>query len=66
MTIHAVTQPRSDAARRDLDTMDYERLAKGLVTFHPPLHAIKPLLDEAGTHEWDDLPAPSTLLSVAA
>jgi predicted GNAT family N-acyltransferase len=39
--------PQEAQPSRDLDSMDVERVARGIVAYHPPVGSIRPLLDRA-------------------
>ncbi len=52
-------------AWRDLDGMDFERVARGLMAFHPTVESIGPLLGRASL-EIPGLAAPETVLRVYA
>lgn len=58
-------QAPEQKTRRDLDDMDFERVARGLIAFHPTVESIGPLLQRA-SREIPGLASQETVLRVYA
>ena len=65
MTVHAPIKGGETTVRtgRDLDNMDVERVARGIVAFHPSVEIITPLLERA-RFEIPGLATDETVLSI--